>query len=232
LAKAKHKDISAEQLLDAYKKKKKLKLSEKQWEKIRDFLAEVPNVLKYLKEQHGYTDKDYDRLKRLFSSHKLTLGGGAGRKGKTPKKKAETVEQQIKKTVAAQEKTELIKLATQVYGDAIQIGKLAQTYGARAAELGYYDDVESKPDLMKFVRIAIEFFIKYRDKVQALTEELLIVTQTGVTVRKGFDDALKLIALIEMTINLIEETAPELRLDLSPLKQVLSGERPLLFEGG
>jgi len=214
-----------EELIEAYRGKEKL--TDEQWTTLRDFLATVPNVAEFLKENYGYTDRDYGRLREFFSSHGWTLGakeaiGRPPKKGKMKKKtkeeKVEPPEKQIKKTVVQREKEELVKLASQVYGDAIRIGKLVQAYGARASELGYYNKDEDKPDLDRFVKDALDFFIETGPRVMEIEQENRANKALLEILGPAWNRTLIKMRDIRMALNIVLRANPELELKLLPLR--------------
>jgi len=226
-----------DELLKAYKRKKKgrrTKLTDAQWGEVRKYLATVSNVGEFLAKNYDYSSKDYGSIRNYFSSHKWPLGAKReiGRKPKRPKKKkVPTPEEIIEKTVAEKEREKATKIATDHMEDVYHLGNLVKSYGSKASEIGFHDDALDKPDLDKFTKTALDFFIKYRDKVQELEEKLMVVTATGRTVKKGYVAAVQRLRLVEMVIELIEETTPELVIDFSPLRRVIAGRAKELPEG-
>jgi hypothetical protein len=227
-------EISPEiaKIIKAAKAKGKKKLTIKQWEELRDFLSNVPNVKEYLTKEHGYSDSDYSTLTSFFSRHKWQLGAkvDVGRPSKKkPKKpkapKVEPPEKIIEKTVVVKEREFATKTATEHMEDVYHLGNLVKSYGSRASEMGFHDKAADKPNLDQFITTALDFFIENRDIVQALKQDLLIAKATGKTVRVGFDGAMQRLKLVEMVLDLIMETTPELIIDLSPLRKVIGGQQ-------
>lgn len=212
-----------EELIKAYKNDQKL--TDEQWEEIKDFLATIPNVKEFLMKEYGYTDRDYGNISNIFSRRKWTLGTKEEIK-KPPKKPREpkkevTPETMVVQTVMQKQKEAAVKIATQHMEDQARLGNLVLSYGSKAAEIGFYKEAEDKVDLMGFAKKALDFYIENRDAVQEM--ETMIVAYGGLA--SMYYEASRNLASMLQTLNAqiigLERKYPQLHYDLIPLRALI-----------
>lgn len=180
----------------------KREINEQQLATLFEFLGDQKIMPLVMSKSFRYTKRDYDRL------NKAMLRKGIGERPPKPERELMRLE--------AKDYREFIQ---GLWDDAKNIGTMTvQRWLQRASELGYFDETTNKVDMPGFVEDACDFFLKNYNRITELEQEALANKAMAAMLAEAVNKLTQKITLVDAQLGYLEQSYPQLKYSLIPLR--------------